>query len=84
MGVVPLLQNIKSITSKEPMWTFYVNDVTQNNNYMQLLEPICGLLPLLLDLRLISTERFVKSSVVHDFWSNSSLPLALHYQNMTG
>ena len=35
------------IMSKEPMWTFDVNDITQNNSYVQLLTMLCMLQPLL-------------------------------------
>ena len=66
------------------MWMFDVNDVTQNNSYIQLLAPLCVFLPLLHDLCQTSTDRFMKPAVVHDFWNiKLSLPLALHYRNLT-
>ena len=68
--------------SKEPMWTFYVNYVTQNNSYIQLLATLCMFLPLLRNLRQTSTERFMKPAVVHDF-CGGKVSLALHYQNLT-
>ena len=54
-------------TANEVMWTFGVNNVTQNNSYIQLLATLCELLPVLRDLRQTSTERFVKPAVVRDF-----------------
>ena len=69
------------------MWMFDINDVTQNNNYVQLLAALRVFLSLLLlrDLRQTSTEHFVKPAAVHDFWNvKLSLSLAFHYQNMTG
>ena len=81
--VVHTFKNIRNspegwgITSKEPMWTFNLNDVTQNNSYVQLLATPCVFLPWLRDLHQTSTERFVKPAIVHDFWGMKlSLPLA--------
>ena len=56
------------ITSKEPIWIFDINYVTQNNSYIQLLAPLCSFLPLFRDLCQTSTKCFVKSAVVHDFY----------------
>ena len=68
------------------MWTFDVNYVTQYNRYVQLLATLYVFLPLLRDLCQVSTElRFVKPAVLRDFCrAKMSLPLAFHYQNMTG
>ena len=49
------------------MWMFDINNVTQNNSYIQLLATLCMFQPLLRDLRQTSTERFMKPAVVHDF-----------------
>ena len=87
--VVRTLKNIRNspgrwgIKSKEPMWTFDINDVTQSNSYVQLLYPLCMFLSLSHDLRQTSTECFVKLAIVHDFCS-MKLSLGLHYQNLTG
>ena len=64
------------------MWPF---DVTHNNSYVQLFAPLRVFLPLLCDLCQTFTERFVKPAVVRDVCgAKMSLPLALHYQNLTG
>ena len=63
----------RGIMSKEPMWTFDVNYVTQNNSYVQLLARLCMFQPLLHDLL----------AVVYDF-CGGKMSLALHYKNLTG
>ena len=60
------------------MWKFDVNDLTQNNNYVQWLATLCVLQPLSRDLRQTSTERFVKTADAGGVCgAKISLPLAL-------
>ena len=49
------------------IWTFDVNDITQNNSYVQLLVPLCVFLPLLCDLRQTYTKCSMKPAVVLDW-----------------
>ena len=59
------------------MWTV---DVIQNNSYIPLLATLCVFLPLLHDLRQMSSERFLKPTVVRDF---CGVKMSLHYTTKT-
>ena len=50
------------------MWMFYIDYITRNNSYVQLLATLCMFLPLLHDLCQMSTECFAKPAVVYNFW----------------
>ena len=59
--VVRTFKHNGGFTSKEQLWVFYVNFVSQKNSSVQLLITICLFQPLLRDLRQTSKRREIGS-----------------------
>ena len=59
--VVRTFKHIGGFTAKEPTWAFYVNFVTQKNNFVQLLATLYLFQPLLRDLCQTSKHREIGS-----------------------
>ena len=59
--VIRTFKHNGGFTSKEPMWSFYVNFVSQKNSFVQLLITLCLFQPLLRDLRQTSKRREIGS-----------------------